>query len=620
MKHYGNLVKTTYDFSEGVRRQTIAMTSGAGDVPFIAQMHEFAMRESGIPGDEFYTDAQKFVRGICETAEQFGFDTPSFIWDVYNVEAQALGCRFVPFKDMAPAIENSDPLVKTEKDIARLKAPDPYSSGRMPMVFEIMQEVKDKTGMTPFPCYCAPFTLASHVMTFENLVIQMQENPKFVHSLMAFLVDEVIAPFMNAVLKEFPEAPVADGSDAVASLPFITQDMLDEFALGYIERLQKLTIKPSICDNWWGDSFTDNLHGFWEQKLRATPPYLKVQDPDLFKVGVQPVIEYAKQHELPVVLGVDNNVFQNGPKEEIQMRIHEYMEAVEEVGKGCVYLCSLSAVTPAENVRIAVEACKEFRAGNRPWAGLRRAGSPEARATDTRTTVKLDETVIAAAAAVETSPEDKLLDDIFDAVLNLADQETSQLVRQAISDEISVHVILDEALIAAMDEVGEQFADGRIFVPEMLMAARAMKAGLEEVRPILTNTGQPPKGVVLLATVQGDVHDIGKNLVGMMLEGAGYEVVDLGVNRTPEEILDNANELDPDVVGLSALLTTSMPLMQRTVELFKRTGSKYPVIVGGAPVTQEFAEVIKADGYGQNAPHAVETVHKLVATQLKATA
>ena len=590
------------------------MMTGMGEVPFIAQMHEFAMRESEIPGDEFYTDARKFVRGICETAERFGFDTPSFIWDVYNVEAQALGCRFVPFKDMAPAIENSDPLVKTEKDIAKLKAPDPYSSGRMPMVFEIMHEVKEMTGMTPFPCYCAPFTLASHVMTFENLVIQIQEDPRFVHNLMAFLVDEVIAPFMNAVLKEFPECPIADGSDAVASLPFITQDMLDEFALGYIERLQKLTIKPTICDNWWGDSFTGDLHGFWEQKLRATPPYLKVQDPDLFKIGVSPVIEYAKENDLPVVLGVDNNVFQNGPEEEIRMRIHEYMEAVEEIGRGCVYLCSLSAVTPAENVRIAVEACKDFRAGNRPWAGLRRAGTPEARGEDAKTTISVDRPVI---AKTDLTPEDEMLDDIFNAVMDYEDQETVRLVQQAISDNIPVHDILDEALIAAMDEIGEDFSIGKIFVPEMLMAARAMKAGLEVIRPILTDTGEPPKGKVVLATVQGDVHDIGKNLVGMMLEGAGYEVVDLGVNRTPEEILEKADELNPNVVGLSALLTTSMPSMQKTVALFKQTDSEYPVIVGGAPVTQEFADVINADGYGENAPHAVETVHGLIARQLK---
>jgi len=604
-----------FDFSEGVNRLSTAMTTGGKEVPFIAQMHEFAMRESGIPGDEFYLDAKKFVRGVCETTERFGFDTPSFLWDVYNVEAEALGCQLVTFKDMAPAIENTQPLVSTEKDIARLKAPDPYSSGRMPMVMEIMQQVKEQAGMIPFPCYCAPFTLASHVMTFENLVVQMQENPQLVHKLMTFLVDEVIAPYMNAILKEFPEAPFADGSDAVASLPFITQDMLDEFALGYIERLQKQVIKPAICDNWWGDSFTSDLHGFWAQKLRATPGFLKCQDPDLFKVGVQPIIDYARQYELPVVLGVDNNVFQNGPQQEIRMRIHEYMEAIETVGKGALYLCSLSAVTPAENVRIAIEACKDFRVGNRPWVGQRRAGTPEARGETGKTTVLVDKSVLTAAAAIYASPQEQLLDKIFDAVIEAEDEETVDLVNAALEKKIEVHEILNESLIAAMDEVGDEFAEGKIFVPEMLMAARAMKAGLEVVRPILTETGEPPKGRVMLATVQGDVHDIGKNLVGMMLEGAGYEVIDLGVNKTPDEILAMANELDPDVVGLSALLTTSMPSMQRTVALFKKVGSKYPVIVGGAPVTSEFADVIEADGYGENAPHAVETVHKLVASQ-----
>ena len=610
-----------FDFSEGVARLSTAMTSGGGEVPFIAQMHEFAMRESGIPGDEFYTDGKKFVRGVCEVAERFGFDTPSFIWDVYNVEAEALGCSLVTFKDMAPAIANTTPLVANEKDLARLKAPDPYSSGRMPMVFDLLHEIKNQAGMVPLPCYCAPFTLASHIMTFELLIVQMQKNPAFVHKVMTFLVDEVIAPYMNALLKEFPDAPVADGSDAVASLPFITQDMLDEFALGYIERLQKQTIRPAICDNWWGDSFTQNLHGFWEQKLRATPGYLKVQDPDLFKVGVDPVIEYAHDHDLPIVLGVDNNVFQNGPREEIQMRVHEYMEAIELAGKGALYLCSLSAVTPAENVEIAIAAAKQYRAGDRPWQGERRAGSAEARGeADDNTVVGIDAKALQAAAELEQTEEGLLLDNIFDAVLDQEDDTVVELVSEALDKKMNVHDVLNEGLISAMDEIGDEFADGKIFVPEMLMAARAMKAGLEIVRPILTQTGAPPKGLVMLATVQGDVHDIGKNLVGMMLEGAGYDVVDLGVNKTPEEILDKANELDPDVVGLSALLTTSMPSMQKTVALFKKMESKYPVIVGGAPVTEEFADVIEADGYGENAPLAVEAVHRLVNAQKSAVA
>ena len=589
----------------------MAMTSGSTEVPFIAQMHEFAMRESGIPGDVFYTDARKFVRAISETSEKFGFDTPSFIWDVYNIEAQALGCKLVTFKDMAPALDNAEPLIETESDLARLKAPDPYSSGRMGMVFEVLQEVKSQAGMVPLPSYCAPFTLASQVMTFENLIVQIRKNPKFVHQVLSFLVDEVIAPYMNALLKEFPEAPLADGSDAVASLPFISQDMLEEFALGYIERLRQQTIRQVICDNWWGDSFSDDLHGFWGLKLRATPDYLKVQDPDLFKVGVQPVVEYAKENNLPAVLGVDNNVLQTGPREEIERRVHEYMEAIEEIGKGTLYLCSLSAVTPAENVRTAIAAAHRFRSGDRPYAGVRRAERPIARGGSegkkTKTQVKAAQPV-----DVDSTPEEEILDRIFDAVLDGDEAVAPANVKQALDMNLDVHLILDEGLIAAMDDIGDQFSEGGIFVPEMLMAARAMKRGLEVLRPLLTNVGAKPKGKVMLATVQGDVHDIGKNLVGMMLEGAGYEVIDLGVNKTPEEILQSAEGFEPDLIGLSALLTTSMPSMQKTVMQIKEKGSKFPVIVGGAPVTQAFADAIKAEGYGENAPQAVQAVHALV--------
>ena len=372
-----------FDFSAGYARLKAAMTSGSQNMPFLAQMHEFSMRESGCSGRAFYTDGKTFARGVCETAERFGFDTPSFIWDLYNVEAEALGANLVLFDDMAPAIDNVNPLIKTEKDLARLKAPDPYASGRMPMVFELLQAAKDPTGVTPVPCFCAPFTPASHCMTFENLIVQIMENPAFVHEVMAFLVDEVIAPYMNALLKAFPEVRLADGSDAVASLPFITQPMLDEFALGYIERLQKQAVKPAISDNWWGDSYTDDLPGFWAQELRATPPYLKVQDPDLFKIGAEPVVEHAEKLDLPFVLGVDNNVLQNGPFEEIEMRIHEYMEVAEASGRGALYLCSLSAVTPVENVRFAIQSIKRFRAGERPYAGLRRDGAPGVRGEST---------------------------------------------------------------------------------------------------------------------------------------------------------------------------------------------------------------------------------------------
>ncbi len=596
-----------YDFSQGFARLAAALGEGSDEIPFIAQMHEFSMRQSGVPAREFYTRAEPFVRGNLETARAFGFDTPDLTWDVYNVEAEALGAKLELFDEMAPAIDNVQPLVTCEKDLARLKAPDPRRAGRFPFVFEALHLYKALTGETPAPCYCAPFTLAAQIMSFERLVLAIKDDPAFVHKVLAFVTEEVLAPYINAMLADFPEAKKADGSDAIASLPFITQDMLEEFSLQYIERLQKLCGGKPVCDNWWGDSFADDKEAFWDLKLRATPLYLKVQDPDLFKLGAERARDYATRRGVPLVLGVDNNVLQKGPVEAIEKRIHEYMEIGGRDRRFILYLCSLSAETPVAHVRAAVDAIKRFRAGERPYAGLRESGRASAKVEAAPPpAARIDGRATAAEPAREAVEE--RLDAIFDAVMAYEDETVARLVDAALADGIDLHEILDDALIAAMDDIGEMFSEGTIFVPEMLLAARAMKAGLEVLRPILTQSAVEPKGTVMLATVQGDVHDIGKNLVGMMLEGAGYRVVDLGVNVAADEVIAKVDEVRPDVVGLSALLTTSMPAMARTVAAFKERKIACPVIVGGAPVTDAFAESIGADGYGENAPAAVALV------------
>ncbi|MHA1151889.1 MAG: cobalamin-dependent protein [Alphaproteobacteria bacterium] len=613
-----------FDFSEGETRLAAAMGGGATQardgarnrgVPFIAQMHEFSMAMNGARGDRFYTDAETFVRGICTTARDFGFDTPSFVWDAYNIEAEALGARLVLFEDMAPALDNAAPLIASDADLARLEGPAPARDGRMPMVMEILHLVKEYTGQRPALGFCAPFTMAAHLMTFENLIVQITKNPAFVHRVLDFIVDQVLVPYCDHAHALFPDLPGYDGSDATASLPFITQEMQDEFALAPIRRLQGRVALPCHVDNWWGDSYTRDKTRFWDNKLLATPGYFKIQDPDLWKVGLEDPLAFARERDKPVILGVDNNLFQNGPVEEIEKRIHEYMAAIEaQSGRGAVYFCSLSAVTPREHVEAAVAAAKSFRAGDRPWAGLRRAGTPEAR-QEKPVTVP-----VSAAADMADEPREARLDGIYNAVMDYQEETVPRLVNEALAEGMEVHEILDDALISAMDEVGEMFSEGTIFVPEMLLAARAMKAGLQVLRPLLTATKAEPKGKVLLATVQGDVHDIGKNLVGMMLEGAGYTVVDLGVNATKEAILAKAEELAPDVVGLSALLTTSMPAMAKTVAAFKEAGIAAPVIVGGAPVTQDFADAIGAHGYGADAPGAVLKVGELVAARRAAKA
>ena len=206
------------------------------------------------------------------------------------------------------------------------------------------------------------------------------------------------------------------------------------------------------------------------------------------------------------------------------------------------------------------------------------------------------------------------LKEIYIAVLEMKQGEVAPMVEAEIARGTDVQVILDEALIAAMDEVGNLFAEGIYFVPEMLMAANEMKSGLKLIRPILTETGVPPKGKVLIGTVKGDVHDIGKNLYGMMMEGAGYEVVDIGVRNSADDYINAMEEHKPDIVGMSAMLTTTMPYMKVVIDKMVERGIRddYIVLVGGAPLNEDFGRRVGADAYCPEAGTGVETANKLL--------
>jgi len=203
--------------------------------------------------------------------------------------------------------------------------------------------------------------------------------------------------------------------------------------------------------------------------------------------------------------------------------------------------------------------------------------------------------------------------DILNAVVEFDKNVVVENVKNAIDSKISIDDILNKGLIGAMDVVGEKFSSGEIFVPEMLQAAKAMQAGLEVLKPHLTGDAMIEKGTVLIGTVKGDLHDIGKNLVSMMVEGAGFNVIDLGVDVDTDKFVTEAQTRNADVVCLSALLTTTMPVMAKTVEAIKEAGLKVKTIVGGAPVTDAYAQQIGADGFSDNAPGAVELIRKLIA-------
>ena len=202
-------------------------------------------------------------------------------------------------------------------------------------------------------------------------------------------------------------------------------------------------------------------------------------------------------------------------------------------------------------------------------------------------------------------------DDLYDG---LAD-EVVVSVKELLNRDMTPYDVLIQGLVAGMAVVGDDFRDGILFVPEVLMAAKAMKAGMEILRPLLVETGAPQVGSMVIGTVKGDIHDIGKNLVAMMMEGAGFNVINLGINTDADAFIDAIREHNVDILGMSALLTTTMPYMQVVIDALKDQGLREQIIVlvGGAPLNEAFAEEIGADAYCRDAAVAVETAKKLIA-------
>jgi corrinoid protein of di/trimethylamine methyltransferase len=204
------------------------------------------------------------------------------------------------------------------------------------------------------------------------------------------------------------------------------------------------------------------------------------------------------------------------------------------------------------------------------------------------------------------------LDQLYDAVVSGDDTVARDITEQALAEGVDALTLIDQYMSPAMAEVGRRFEACEYFVPELLLSARAMKAGLELVRPVLAARGAEPVGRVAIGTVEGDLHDIGKKLVGAMLEGAGFEVVDLGVNVKPEAFVEAVREQSVNVLCMSALLTTTMLAMRRVIEALDQAGvrGRVKILVGGAPVTPQFAAEVGADGSGENAVEAVAAARK----------
>ena len=209
------------------------------------------------------------------------------------------------------------------------------------------------------------------------------------------------------------------------------------------------------------------------------------------------------------------------------------------------------------------------------------------------------------------------MEKLREAILTGDAKAAHALTQEALAEGIEPMALINESMIPAMDEVGRLFEAEEYFVPELLLSARAMKAAMELLRPLLAATGARPAGKVVIGTVRGDLHDIGKNLVAVLLEGGGFEVIDLGADVPPQKFIEAIQQSDANIVGLSALLTVTMPMMKTIIDALAEAGlrDKVKVMVGGAPVTQQFADRIGADGYGESAIAAVTLARRFVAAE-----
>ncbi len=212
------------------------------------------------------------------------------------------------------------------------------------------------------------------------------------------------------------------------------------------------------------------------------------------------------------------------------------------------------------------------------------------------------------------SRREEILDELYNYTIDGDEDPVIELTKEGLALGMGPNEILFDGLIPALSEVGRLFESGEFFVPEMLVAANAMKGAMEILRPLIAETGAKPIGTFVMGTVKGDIHDIGKNLCNVMLEGAGFEVIDLGVNVAPEMFVQAIKEHDPGAVGMSAFLTTTMPMQKVTIDVIREAGlrDQVKILVGGAPVTQEFADKIGADGYAPDANSTVRLTKQLL--------
>lgn len=343
-------------FREGAARYRMAMAGVPDRIPVFAQLHEFAMAQLGVPAQEFYTRPDLLVPGILEVQKRYGIDVPSVGFDVYNIEAEALGQKVVFPERSVPDIDRRQPLIREPSDLERIRTPDFERDGRFQFVCKVQSLFRELTGLEPTLNFCAPFTLAANLRGIERLLYDIYDAPQFARDLLERLTDLVLAPWIHFQKSHSPKAESICGVDAVASLPIVNPRILKDWVVPYILRLRELCGPGVYVANWVGESLLPRPSEMLELKLQVSPHFIEGQDPDVERLGPTIYKEFAQEHDVALVLGVGTSFLTHASPEEVDARVRAYAQVGGRAGRFVLYLCNLSAATPPENVRAAVRA------------------------------------------------------------------------------------------------------------------------------------------------------------------------------------------------------------------------------------------------------------------------
>ena len=346
-------------FQEGLDRLQTAMSGIPDRVPVFAQMHEFAMQELEVNAREFFSDPDLLVGGYLSVLEKFGIDVPTVDYDVYNIEAEAIGQTVIFSEHDMPDVDRTDPLIKNNNDLKKIKKPDFASDGRLSTVVEINNRFAELVGETPTLNFCAPFSLAANIRGIEQLLFDILMNPDFAHELFDRIIHELLAPWILYLKEKFPGARSICGNDATASIPIVNTGILRDWIVPDVLRLRKVCGPEINVPNWVGESHLNNPAEMFELKLQACPDFLEGQDPDVAGLGPAVYKDYAEKKGVPLILGVGAGFLALSTPEEIAARVKEYVEIGGQNGRFCLYLCNIGATTPAENIKAVVDTVHE---------------------------------------------------------------------------------------------------------------------------------------------------------------------------------------------------------------------------------------------------------------------